>query len=645
MKQKQKKTMKPRKLWSYVWRLWLVCIPVCTAMILDNIAITKRNFQENFLRNDITSSQLFNQSLWCGALSYYFVPTIVPAIVTFEDTSGNDMLEFFLGDSVENTSDNMISKMNGILMSYILNWNLKGYSSPACGLALDAVMQEDETGYSETQNLFFLTSEEKCIASIHDESSNKYTKYFCTTDIPQAWLEQTTGNIIINKLWNDDTNNSDIILMKTNDVYVKGSECRLGSYQLVRKYDNDTEEVLDTAVDVEGELEGYTHLHSPANVYFMGTQKGADTIQMLDNIKVNAKEYGCTFADAVANEPVCSCLQNYLYHVVNKEYYLIESQKEKLLSALCDEEQKKFCEQENVKFYISLISVAEKDETGLWETERLPINTLPFVGRLFPNLEPDTVTIPFIVIISVDLVLTAMFLAFLAAIWLYLRYQKRYRLYTEAEYRRTLTNTLAHDLKTPLTAIRGYTENLIENTNPEKNDYYLEKILENTIYTNQMIQDVLQLAKIEEKSEKVPMERIDFAEILRETLMQNEEALTMRGMTLKLTDEPFMFVGNAAMLKQMAVNLADNVRNYAADGATVTMEVQKKKLILRNDCNDADKLCGKDLMQPFAKGDSSRSGQNGSGLGLAIVKELAKQQELEVEAAIKENAFWFMIEA
>ena len=99
------------------------------------------------------------------------------------------------------------------------------------------------------------------------------------------------------------------------------------------------------------------------------------------------------------------------------------------------------------------------------------------------------------------------------------------------------------------------------------------------------------------------------------------------------------------MLKQMAVNLADNVRNYAADGATVTMEVQKKKLILRNDCNDADKLCGKDLMQPFAKGDSSRSGQNGSGLGLAIVKELAKQQELEVEAAIKENAFWFMIEA
>ena len=80
MKQKQKKTMKPRKLWSYVWRLWLVCIPVCTAMILDNIAITKRNFQENFLRNDITSSQLFNQSLWFGALSYYyFGPAIVPA--------------------------------------------------------------------------------------------------------------------------------------------------------------------------------------------------------------------------------------------------------------------------------------------------------------------------------------------------------------------------------------------------------------------------------------------------------------------------------------------------------------------------------------------------------------------------------------
>ena len=61
------------------------------------------------------------------------------------------------------------------------------------------------------------------------------------------------------------------------------------------------------------------------------------------------------------------------------------------------------------------------------------------------------------------------------------------------DYRRSIINSLSHDLKTPLTIISGSAESLKENVNPEKREFYENAIIENVRYTESIINDALEL--------------------------------------------------------------------------------------------------------------------------------------------------------
>lgn len=99
--------------------------------------------------------------------------------------------------------------------------------------------------------------------------------------------------------------------------------------------------------------------------------------------------------------------------------------------------------------------------------------------------------------LSTGLLAMLVFLAVFLAVGGF-RYMKAKSAYDMKCYRIETTNAMAHDLKTPLTAISGYAENLLSQVQVDKREYYAKAILSNIEYMDQMIHDILELSKSED---------------------------------------------------------------------------------------------------------------------------------------------------
>lgn len=225
--------------------------------------------------------------------------------------------------------------------------------------------------------------------------------------------------------------------------------------------------------------------------------------------------------------------------------------------------------------------------------------------------------IPFLLIYLILLVLAAIFAALSARIG-YVQYKKKYEL---EEYRRNLTTTLAHDLKTPLTAISGYAQNMRENVHPEKRESYTDGILENVQYMDRMIADVLDLAKLENEH-RLETEKTDLMQLAHEALEKRTDQIAEKDITVRESGS-CPAEGNVKMLAQAVTNLIDNAIRYTPAGGTVEITAGQGALCICNSTNLPAQTDPVSLAEPFAKGDSARGNQAGSGIGLTIVRQIA----------------------
>ena len=186
------------------------------------------------------------------------------------------------------------------------------------------------------------------------------------------------------------------------------------------------------------------------------------------------------------------------------------------------------------------------------------------------------------------------------------------------QYRRDLTNTLAHDLRTPLTAIVGYMENLRNAVNPEKQDYYMDAIQKNTEYMDKMISDVLELSVLE-RTQKTQIKPVDLMQLFREAFAQYEPQLESRHIALRMEGE-CCIQADPRMMAQTAANLVSNAVRYTSEGGEITVSGSSERLQITNTCYET--LDAAKLAEPFAKSDTARSGNSGSGLGLTIVRQI-----------------------
>lgn len=186
---------------------------------------------------------------------------------------------------------------------------------------------------------------------------------------------------------------------------------------------------------------------------------------------------------------------------------------------------------------------------------------------------------------------------------------------------------VSHELKTPLTSIRGFAETLRDVDDEETKNKFLDIIEEEAQRLTRLISDILLLSHIEQKQE---FKQEDFSsdKVIEDVADMMKHTAEKKKIDLKvLGDELPIIVGDKDKFKQMLINLIDNGIKYSESGDTVTVrKILKEKeftIIVEDTGIGIEESEIPRLFERFYRVDKARSrAKGGTGLGLAIVKHI-----------------------
>ncbi len=192
-----------------------------------------------------------------------------------------------------------------------------------------------------------------------------------------------------------------------------------------------------------------------------------------------------------------------------------------------------------------------------------------------------------------------------------------------------MTSNIAHELKTPVSSIRGYLEILLGDKpiDERKRSYFLERCYSQTLRLSDLINDVSLINKLEESSDLFPKEEISVSAIADEAVMELEETCRTHGITVRNELlSPMHIVGNHSLVYSIFRNLLENAVSYAGEGITVAFDCYRKddeRYYIRfyDTGKGVDNKYLPKLFDRFLRIDDGRSRKSGgTGLGLSIVK-------------------------
>lgn len=226
-----------------------------------------------------------------------------------------------------------------------------------------------------------------------------------------------------------------------------------------------------------------------------------------------------------------------------------------------------------------------------------------------------------------------------------IRYVKAKAAYDIKCYRIETTNAMAHDLKTPLTAISGYAENLLAQVQVDKREYYAKAILSNIAYMDQMIHDILELSKSEDIRQALTQEQLDVAELTEETMESFRHLAKERNLTITVSGEGTVRT-DRSLFRSLLENLISNAVRYAAEASEIRLTINRLPhrpgrlcLTITNRLSAPLEKPISELVKPYVKGDDSRGSHQGSGVGLAIVENAAAKLKYRVVYDITDDTF------
>ena len=199
--------------------------------------------------------------------------------------------------------------------------------------------------------------------------------------------------------------------------------------------------------------------------------------------------------------------------------------------------------------------------------------------------------------------------------------------------KKQMTSNIAHELRTPVTSIRGYLETIIAcpDMAQEKKQVFIEKAYNQTLRLTELITDMALIAKMEERSEKLNREEIDLYDVANEVFDEFEERIAEKGNVVEnMLSAGTVLLANRTLVYTIVRNLVENTLKYAGDGVTIHIEcystIEKFCYITYYDTGKGvpeDHL--EKIFERFYRIDEGRARDvGGSGLGLSIVKNAVK---------------------
>ncbi len=198
----------------------------------------------------------------------------------------------------------------------------------------------------------------------------------------------------------------------------------------------------------------------------------------------------------------------------------------------------------------------------------------------------------------------------------------------------TFVSIVSHELRTPMTSIKGYVENMLDGLTgylTEKQFSYLGRVKYNVERLTRMINDLLDLSRIEAGRVELALRPVSLLDLVTEVLESLQALAREKSLTLEVRHADLlpMIHGDRDKLHQILTNLIQNAIKFTPPGGAVLVEslVQDDQFV---QVSVTDTGCGirpEDLTKVFEKfyrGESTRTDARGAGLGLAIVKSLVE---------------------
>jgi signal transduction histidine kinase len=197
-------------------------------------------------------------------------------------------------------------------------------------------------------------------------------------------------------------------------------------------------------------------------------------------------------------------------------------------------------------------------------------------------------------------------------------YQKKAEL---DKLRSETTNALAHDLKTPLSIISGYAQNLIENIHTEKRDYYAININANVNRMDRIIREMLELSRYDTDFNKLVYEDVSLRKVCAKLIDRYSQVCKEREITVSLEGDAIV-KAEFSLMERVIDNFFVNAMEFTPDTGMIHIRILESSLEFYNSGSHISEDLIDQIWEPYKKADDSRSNNKGSGLGLSISSKI-----------------------
>ena len=207
--------------------------------------------------------------------------------------------------------------------------------------------------------------------------------------------------------------------------------------------------------------------------------------------------------------------------------------------------------------------------------------------------------------------------------------------------RQNFIANISHELRTPITVIRGSIEAICDGviSNPEQLKDYNEQILSDSIHLQRLVNDLIDLTKLQNTDFSIDKSTINLFEIINDAVRSMKQISTKKGVKISFSVEKaieadkYLFVGDYQRIRQMIIIVLDNAIKFSNEDQKVDIFLKKenKKYELKI-CDSGRGIDPENIGEIFNRYHKSNTeeNKNGMGLGLAIAKEIALRHNIEI---------------
>ncbi len=211
------------------------------------------------------------------------------------------------------------------------------------------------------------------------------------------------------------------------------------------------------------------------------------------------------------------------------------------------------------------------------------------------------------------------------------------------EMRRGFIANVSHELKTPMTSIKGFVEGILDGTIPAaKHEKYLSIVRDETTRLTRLVNDLLHLARMESGDVKLEYKNFEINELIRICIIKLEAMIIKKNIEIEANfcaEKTFVRADSDAV-ERVLLNLLHNAAKFTPEKGKIRISTEEQDNLIRISVEDNGVGISTDeinrIWERFYKADKSRGKDtSGTGLGLAIIKNLINElnQEIWVESS------------